>query len=127
MMMQLIRRRATQAAAAATVLLSAAPAFASEADLVLPDLDSVSFMGIPGRKLLMGGLLICLAGLVFGLFFYQKLRNLPVHKSMLEVSELIYGTCKTYLKTQGKFILILWLFIAAIMVAYFGFLTGGHA
>jgi K(+)-stimulated pyrophosphate-energized sodium pump len=74
----------------------------------------------------MFGLIICVAGLAFGMFFYQKLRKLPVHKSMLEVSELIYETCKTYLKTQGKFILLLWVFIAAIMVAYFGFLQQGH-
>ena len=60
---------------------------------------------------------ICLAGLAFGLVIYEHLRKLPVHKSMLDVSELIYETCKTYLKTQGKFILVLWVFIAAIMVA----------
>jgi len=117
---------ATIAAAAVAILASTTSAFASEDALVLPDLRSVSFMGVPGRTLLMWGLLVCVAGLAFGLFFYQKLRNLPVHKSMLEVSELIYETCKTYLKTQGKFILLLWVFIAAIMIAYFGFLTGEH-
>ncbi len=125
------RRRFSGAAgrvfAAAACALGSASVLASEADLVLPDLNSVKFGGVGGRTLLMGGLLICLAGLAFGLFFYQRLRNLPVHRSMLEVSELIYGTCKTYLQTQGKFILILWVFIAAIMVAYFGFLTGPHA
>ena len=68
------------------------------------------------------GMLICVGGLIFGLAIYRHLKRLPVHKSMLEVSELIYETCKTYLKTQGKFILILWCFIAAIMVVYFGFL-----
>src|SRR5258708_19094669 len=104
MMMKRIRGRLAQTAAAASVLLTATSAFASEADLVLPNLDSVTFMGVGGRKLLLGGLVICLAGLVFGLFFYQRLRKMPVHKSMLEVSELIYETCKTYLKTQGKFI-----------------------
>src|SRR4051812_4288046 len=118
-----IRRRLGAVAAAVTVLAASTSTFASEADLRLPDLSSVKFMGVPGRTLLMWGLLICVAGLAFGLFFYQKLRNLPVHKSMLDVSELIYETCKTYLKTQGKFILLLWVFIAAIMVAYFGFLT----
>src|SRR5690348_12163705 len=94
-------------------LAAAAPAaLASEADLKLPKLSSVKFLGIPGDTLLMFGLIICLAGLAFGLFFYQRLRKMPVHKSMLDVSELIYETCKTYLKTQGKFILILWVFIA---------------
>src|SRR2546425_651337 len=87
-------------AAAAFALLAAAPAaLASEADLKLPKLSSVKFLGIPGDTLLMFGLIICLAGLAFGLFFYQRLRKMPVHKSMLEVSELIYETCKTYLKT----------------------------
>src|SRR5437764_8859822 len=84
-------------------------------------------MGVPARTRLMMGLIICVAGLAFGMYFYQKLRTLPVHKSMLEVSELIYETCKTYLKTQGKFILLLWVFIAVIMVAYFGFLQSEPA
>src|SRR6266700_988137 len=114
-------------AAAAFAFVAAPAALASEADLKLPKLSSVKFLGIPGDTLLMFGLIICLAGLAFGLFFYQRLRKMPVHKSMLEVSELIYETCKTYLKTQGKFILILWVFIAAIMVAYFGFLQSSHA
>src|SRR4051812_15961064 len=115
-------------AASALASLCAAPAaFASEADLILPDLSSVKFMGVNGRTLLMVGLLVCAAGMAFGLFFYRKLKNLPVHKSMLDVSELIYETCKTYLKTQGKFIMILWVFIASIMVVYFGFLTTPHA
>ena len=75
-----------------------------------------------GRTLLMGGILVCLAGLAFGLVMYGKLKNLPVHKSMLEVSELIYETCKTYLVTQGKFILILELFIGTIIAVYYGVL-----
>ncbi len=98
---------------------------ASEANLKLPDLDDktqASFMGLSGRSLLMWGLLICLGGMAFGLYYYRKLKALPVHRSMLEVSELIYETCKAYLKTQGKFILMLWVFIAAIIVVYFGFL-----
>ena len=118
---------AAAAFALLAALIAAPAALASEADLKLPKLSSVKFLGIPGDTLLMFGLIICLAGLAFGLFFYQRLRKMPVHKSMLEVSELIYETCKTYLKTQGKFILILWVFIAAIMVAYFGFLQSGHA
>ena len=78
----------------------------------MPDLSSVDFRGINGRTLLMGGLVVCALGLLFGLMTFTQLKNLPVHASMLEVSELIYETCKTYLITQGKFILILWVFIA---------------
>ncbi|HEX8252758.1 MAG TPA: sodium-translocating pyrophosphatase [Thermoanaerobaculia bacterium] len=99
----------------------------SEADLVLPDLGSVDFLGVSGDRLLMGGLLVCVLGLLFGLVMYMQLKKLPVHRSMLEISELIYETCKTYLKTQGKFILLLELFIGAIMVVYFGFLRGFDA
>jgi K(+)-stimulated pyrophosphate-energized sodium pump len=94
-----------------------------EANLVVPDLSVVEFGGINGRTLLMGGLVICALGLLFGLTTFTGLRNLPVHSSMREVSELIYETCKTYLLTQGRFILILWGFIAAIMVAYYGWLN----
>ncbi|MBX7256497.1 MAG: sodium-translocating pyrophosphatase [Candidatus Hydrogenedentes bacterium] len=98
-------------------------AAASEADLVMPDLASVTFMGfINGHMLLLLGLLICIGGVAFGLMQFFKIRNLQVHKSMLEISELIYETCKTYLFTQGKFLALLWLFIAAIIVVYFGFL-----
>ncbi|HEX8616865.1 MAG TPA: sodium-translocating pyrophosphatase [Thermoanaerobaculia bacterium] len=99
----------------------------SEADLILPDLGSVQFLGMGGDRLLMGGLLVCVLGLLFGLVMYMQLKKLPVHHSMLEISELIYETCKTYLKTQGKFILLLELFIGAIMVVYFGFLRGFDA
>jgi len=99
-----------------------APEPRSEADLVLPDLGSVEFSGINGRTLLMGGLVICALGLLFGLTVFTQLKNLPVHASMLEVSELIYETCKTYLITQGKFILLLELFIGVIMIFYFGVL-----
>ena len=90
--------------------------------LVIPDLASVTFLGIDGHTLLLFGLAVCVLGLVFGLVIYGQLKNLPVHRSMLEISELIYETCKTYLITQGRFILILWLFIGAIMVIYFGVL-----
>ena len=96
---------------------------AGEANLVVPDLSTVSFRGWNGRTLLMGGLGVCALGLLFGLMTFTELKNLPVHKSMLEVSELIYETCKTYLVTQGRFILILWLFIAVIIGAYFGWLS----
>jgi len=91
-----------------------------EANLILPDLDTGDFLGMPGRTLLMGGLAVCVLGLVFGLVIYGQLKKMPVHKSMLEISELIYETCKTYLVTQGKFILMLWVFIGTIMVVYFG-------
>ncbi|HKF65853.1 MAG TPA: sodium-translocating pyrophosphatase, partial [Vicinamibacterales bacterium] len=91
-----------------------------EMDLKLPDLSSVQFRGIDGRTLLMSGLVVAVLGLVFGLVVFNQLKNLPVHPSMREVSELIYETCKTYLTTQGKFILILWVFIGAVAAVYFG-------
>ena len=101
----------------------AAPVHAGgEANLILPDLSVVDFHGVNGRTLLMSGLVICVLGLLFGLATFVQLKNAPVHKSMLEVSELIYETCKTYLVTQGKFILVLEVFIGAIMVVYFGVL-----
>jgi K(+)-stimulated pyrophosphate-energized sodium pump len=93
-----------------------------EANLVLPDLSTVEFGGVNARTLLMGGIIVCGLGLLFGLVTMTQLKNLPVHASMLEVSELIYETCKTYLITQGKFILLLELFIGAIIAFYFGIL-----
>ena len=117
---------------AALVGLGAAGAWAQpegepaggEASLKLPELSSVSFLNgaIDGHRLLMIGILFCLFGLGFGLVIYMRLRNLPVHRSMREISELIYETCKTYLVTQGKFILLLWAFIAVIILLYFGLL-----
>ncbi|UWX58427.1 sodium-translocating pyrophosphatase [Chlorobaculum sp. MV4-Y] len=113
--------RATSALAGLGLLLPASQAYASEADLVLPDLSSVSFLGgIPGHTLLMYGLAVCLFGMIFGLIQYQGINKLPVHAAMKEISDLIYETCKTYLITQGKFIIILWALVAAIIVAYFG-------
>ena len=96
-----------------------------EASLKLPDLSSVSFFNgsIDGHKLLLVGILFCLGGLGFGMAIYMRLKNLPVHRAMREISELIYETCKTYLVTQGKFILLLWAFIAVIIAAYFGWLS----
>ncbi|MFZ0291047.1 MAG: sodium-translocating pyrophosphatase [Candidatus Sulfotelmatobacter sp.] len=95
-----------------------------EASLKLPDLSSVSFLNgaIDGHKLLLIGILFCLFGLGFGMVIFMRLKNLPVHSSMREISELIYETCKTYLITQGKFILFLWAFIAVIILLYFGVL-----
>jgi K(+)-stimulated pyrophosphate-energized sodium pump len=106
-----------------SVLLTATAAWASEASLKLPDLSAVNFMGVSGTVLLWIGLVICLGGMAFGLIQFMQIRNLPVHRAMLEISELIYETCKTYLITQGKFIAILWAFIAVIMVVYFGVLS----
>jgi K(+)-stimulated pyrophosphate-energized sodium pump len=110
------------------LMLSATAAFAQpeaagEASLKLPDLSSVNFLGMDGHKILLIGILFCCFGLLFGLAIYMQLKNLPVHRSMREISELIYETCKTYLITQGKFILILWAFIAVVIVAYFGWLA----
>jgi K(+)-stimulated pyrophosphate-energized sodium pump len=119
---RLIRRLLPGALVLLALLAVALPAQASEADLVLPDLGSVSFQGFTGTSLLLGGLVVCALGLLFGLAMYMQLKNLPVHRSMREISELIYETCKTYLSTQGKFIMILWAFIAAIMVYYFHWL-----
>src|SRR5438309_4194708 len=117
--MQNIFRRALPLLAVLALPLAAR---ADEAKLILPDLGSVRFLGMSGRTLLELGLIICALGLIFGSVIFTQLKKLPVHRSMLEVSELIYETCKTYLITQGKFILILEGFIGAIMVIYFGWL-----
>jgi K(+)-stimulated pyrophosphate-energized sodium pump len=94
-----------------------------EANLILPDLSQVNFLGgFSGHSLLLVGILVSLLGMIFGLLIFVNLKNLPVHRSMREISELIYETCKTYLITQGKFILILEAFIAVIIILYFGFL-----
>jgi len=95
-----------------------------EANLALPDLGSVTFAGgINGHALLMFGLLVCALGMAFGIAAYSRIRGLPVHQSMAEISELIYETCKTYLLQQGKFLLLLWVFIGAIVLLYFGSLA----
>ena len=104
------------------LVLFASGVLASEVDLILPDLSSVYFGTLSGRTLLMIGLLICLLGLLFGYLIYTKLKKLPVHKSMSDISELIYETCKTYLITQGKFIIFLELLLAIIIIVYFGLL-----
>ncbi len=98
------------------------PHTGGEASLKLPDLGQATFLGYSGRTLLMAGLLVCLAGLAFGLVIFGQLKAAPVHQSMREISELIYETCKTYLITQGKFLVLLELFIGIIMVVYFGLL-----
>src|SRR5213594_1629004 len=93
-----------------------------EANLKLPDLSQVNFLGMDGHRLLLIGILFCIFGLGFGLVIYTRLKNLPVHRAMREISELIYETCKTYLITQGKFLLLLWAFIAVVILLYFGVL-----
>ena len=115
-------------AAALLLLLSPLPAASAEegggeANLRLPDLSQVNFLGIDGHKLLLFGILICIFGLLFGMWIFTRLKNMPVHRAMREISELIYETCKTYLITQGKFLLLLWVFIAIIIVLYFGVLA----
>jgi K(+)-stimulated pyrophosphate-energized sodium pump len=111
-------------AVAADPAVAKPPAHAGggEASLIVPDLGQAHFLGLNGRALLMSGLLVCGLGLVFGLVIYMQLRNLPVHQAMREISELIYETCKTYLITQGKLLLILEAFIGVIIVLYFGLL-----
>ena len=115
------------AALAALTFFTGAVAMAQEAggeaNLKLPDLSKVTFIGFDGHKLLLFGILFCVFGLGFGLTIYSRLKNLPVHRAMREISELIYETCKTYLVTQGKFLLLLWVFIAIVIVLYFGVLA----
>jgi K(+)-stimulated pyrophosphate-energized sodium pump len=121
-----VRRMMPLALAAATFglpVLAQPQEHGGEANLVLPDLNSAQFLGgIGGHNLLLVGLVICALGLLFGLIIFYRLRNMPVHQSMREVSELIYETCKTYLATQGKFLMLLECFIGVIIVFYFGFL-----
>ncbi|MGH9710704.1 MAG: sodium-translocating pyrophosphatase, partial [Candidatus Acidiferrales bacterium] len=122
------------AACTALTFLSAAAAHAQstpepggEANLKVPDLSQVNFMGVNGHALLVWGILFCIFGLMFGMAIYVRLKNLPVHRSMREMSELIYETCKTYLITQGKFLLLLESFIAVIIILYFGVLLHDDA
>jgi K(+)-stimulated pyrophosphate-energized sodium pump len=117
---------AVLAGPAALASETAAPAHhgGGEANLKLPDLATVSFLGgIDGHTLLLGGLAVCALGLIFGLVIYKQIERLPVHGSMREISELIYETCKTYLVQQGKFLMLLWGFISAIVLVYFGWLA----
>jgi len=127
----LLRRMALKIAAGGALLIAGTTAFSQpaseaggEASLKLPDLSQVSFLNgaINGHNLLLIGIAFCFFGLGFGMWIYMRLKNLPVHRAMREISELIYETCKTYLVTQGKFILLLWVFIAVIILLYFGIL-----
>jgi len=107
-------------------LLMAGTAFAGEADIKLPDLTQVSFIGgqLSGMMILNIGLVICVIGLIFGVMQYVQTKNLPAHKAMLDVSQTIWETCKTYLFQQGKFLIALWILIAICMIYYFGALSG---
>ncbi|MCR4340980.1 MAG: sodium-translocating pyrophosphatase [Gemmatimonadaceae bacterium] len=98
-----------------------------EASLIVPDLSGATFMGVEGTTLLLFGMGVCVLGLLFGLVIYRQLQRLPVHGSMLEISELIYETCKTYLIQQGKFLLILEIFIGLVILLYFGVLLDFEA
>jgi K(+)-stimulated pyrophosphate-energized sodium pump len=133
--MNALRRRAVRLAGTATAVAAIAVAGVSpvwaqtgsetasgEANLKVPDLSQVSFLGTDGHKLLMWGLVFCVLGLLFGFVTYSRMRNLPVHRSMSEMSQLIWETCKTYLIQQGKFLLLLWSFIAVVIILYFGVL-----
>ena len=115
-MSERFKRVLSASAIALSLLLLATPLFASEADLIIPVLS------VAQNNLLMIGFLICFAGMIFGYLEYVKVRNLPAHKSMLDVAEIIYQTCKTYLFQQGKLLLVLFIFIALCIVYYFGFL-----
>lgn len=96
-----------------------------EANLVLPDLTGVSVAwGLDGRALLLAGIVVCLLGLGFGTVTFLRLRQAPVHPSMLEVAELIYSTCQAYLRRQGRFLILLWAFITAVIVVYYKALVG---
>jgi len=111
---------------AQSLVLAAGGHGGGEANLILPDLSSETFLGVTGHSLLLVGILVSALGLVFGLVVARQLKALPVHRSMLEISELIYATAKTYLVTQGKFIAVLWAFISLVIVAYFGFRTAAR-
>ena len=113
----------------ALMLLGQGAAFAApveaaggEANLKLPDMTQVQFLGMNGHTLLMYGPLFCILGMIFGFFMYIHLKGMPVHRSMKEVSQLIWETCKTYLFNQGKFLLLLWSFIAVVILVYFAVL-----
>jgi K(+)-stimulated pyrophosphate-energized sodium pump len=122
-------------AIAASALLTAAPLLASqppaethaatqhtpggEVNIHLPDLNQGDFLGMTGHQILLSGLVVCVLGLLFGAWSYAGVKRLPVHRSMADISELIYETCKAYLVQQGKLLLVLELFIGTIIVAYF--------
>ena len=97
----------------------ATPLFASEADLKIP-------AAIKNETILYYGFIVCILGLLFGYYQFTKVKKLPAHKSMLDIADVIYQTCKAYLKQQGKFLAILFLFIGSTVGFYFGFLAKDH-
>ena len=129
--MLISKNRMSGAAALAglAALLAPASARASEANIKIPDLSTVSFMGgaLSGTAVLMIGLAVCVAGVLYGWLQYVQTKNLPVHASMSAVSQIIWETCKTYLWQQGKFLALLWILIAVCMVYYFGVLSENSA
>jgi K(+)-stimulated pyrophosphate-energized sodium pump len=127
-----LKRRSLAALVGATLLLALffpTITLASDVSLKIPDLNKARFFNnsIGGHTLLTWGMAICGLGFLFGLVIYRRLQAMPVHESMREVSETIYATCKTYLKTQVKFILLLEVFIGAILIIYFGWLATDEA
>jgi len=108
-------------------LLLAGTALAGEADIKLPDLAQISFGSIGGLTILNIGLIVCIIGAIFGVIQYTQTKNLPAHKAMLDVSQTIWETCKTYIIQQGKFLVALWILIAICIIYYFGALSGMHA
>ena len=118
-----------QLSAAALAVLAPNVVRASEADIKIPDLSQVSFLGgsLTGTTVLMIGLVVCALGMVYGWMQYIQTRNLPVHSSMGAVSQIIWETCKTYLFQQGKFLSVLWILIAVCMAYYFGVLADNSA
>ncbi len=124
------KHKAWQYGAAAILAASFIPSLrAGESDIKLPDLNTVTFMGgsLSGSAVLLTGLVVCLIGMVFGWIQYIQTKNLPVHSSMASVSNMIWETCKTYLAQQGKFLVVLWILIAACMTYYFSALSGQTA
>ncbi len=113
------------AAAAQEPTQAAAPEHrpGGEVNIRLPDLNQGDFLGFTGHEILLSGLLVCVLGLLFGLWSYTRVKNLPVHRSMAEISDLIYETCKVYMIQQGKLLLVLLGFIGTVIVVYF-LLTG---
>src|SRR6478609_6883954 len=119
-----------QAGLVATALAAFVPsAFASEADIKIPDLSIVQFFdgALSGNAVLMIGLAVCVVATIYGWMQYLQTKNLQVHSSMAAVSQIIWETCKTYLFQQGKFLAALWVLIAVCMVYYFGVLSHNSA
>ncbi len=124
-----ISKSILKGAAFLTIALGATTTFASEADIKIPDLSKITFNvlgnAVSGVHLLYAGILVCFIGVLFGWVQYKQTDKMPVHKSMADVSQVIWETCKTYLWQQGKFLAILWVLIGLCMVYYFGFLNHG--